>query len=286
MVEPSRVVWPAPPIGRIIRAVIRRPTDELAPSTCQDLARAIESCELEVWYQPTIRLADGMVTGFEALVRWPHPELGVLPAASFLSLAEDCGLVHALDEWVRHVVFTQVAAWQDDAIVGAGFRVAVNLSALDLDNDHLASDIAAAIARTGVDPRGIVLELTDTCRIVDMAAATAGAARLHELGVGLGLDDFGSQYTTFELLRSVPLDLVTIDRAIVAGFDAEIGEAFARGVVDMASPLAARIVADGVETAWQADRLREAGCHEGRGYLWAPALPAAEAEQLLISGWH
>jgi EAL domain-containing protein (putative c-di-GMP-specific phosphodiesterase class I) len=84
----------------------------------------------------------------------------------------------------------------------------------------------------------------------------------------------------------VPLDLVTIDRAIVAGFDAEIGEAFARGVVDMASPLAARIVADGVETASQADRLREAGCHEGRGYLWAPALPAAEAEQLLISGWH
>jgi EAL domain-containing protein (putative c-di-GMP-specific phosphodiesterase class I) len=265
--------------------VIRRPTDAVVPSTCQELARAIEHGELEVWYQPTVRLADAMVTGFEALVRWPHPELGVLPAAAFLSLAEDCGLVHVLDEWVRDVVFAQVAAWQEDAVVGAGFRVAVNVSGLDLVSDGLAKEVGATIARTGVNPAGLVLELTETCRIVDLAAATSCGRDLHDLGVGLALDDFGSQYATFELLRSLPLDVLKIDRAIVACFDGEIGAAFARAVVNLASPLAARIVADGVETAWQADRLREAGCTEGRGFLWAPALPAAEAEQLLISGW-
>jgi EAL domain-containing protein (putative c-di-GMP-specific phosphodiesterase class I) len=265
--------------------VIRRPTDAVAPSSCPELAHAIECGELEVWYQPTVRLADAMITGFEALVRWPHPDLGVLPAASFLTLAEDCGLVPALDDWVRDVVFAQLAAWQDDAIVGAGFRVAVNVSGLDLASDRLATEVAAAIARTSVDPQGLVLELTETCRIVDVAAATSCARRLHDLGVGLALDDFGSQYATFELLRSLPLDVLKIDRAIVAGFDAEIGEAFARAVVDLASPLAARIVADGVETTWQADRLREAGCTEGRGFLWAPALPAVEAERLLICGW-
>ena len=151
--------------------------------------------------------------------------------------------------------------------------------------DHLAKDVGATIASTGVDPHGIVLELTETCRIVDVAAATRSAQLLHDLGVGLALDDFGSQYATFELLRSLPLTVLKIDRAVVAGCDAGIGEAFTRAVVDLAGPLAARIVAEGVETTWQAERLRAAGCHEGRGHLWAPALPAAEAEQLLMRGW-
>src|SRR4051812_42044155 len=221
------------------RPVMRRPNDEVPPSTCRDLARAIEHCELDVWYQPTVRLADGMVTGFEALVRWRHPELGVLPAASFLSLVEDCGLVHALDEWVRHVAFTQLAAWQDDAVVGPGFRVAVNVSGLDLGNDRLAADVGAALARTGVDPPGVVLELTETCRIVDVAAARNSAQRLHDLGVGLALDDFGSQYTTFELLRSLPLEMLKIDRAVIAGVDDRVGAAFTRAVIDLAEPLAA-----------------------------------------------
>jgi len=263
---------------------MRRPSDQVTPATGRELARAIEHCELEVWYQPTVRLADGMVTGFEALVRWRHPELGVLPAASFLSLAEDCGLVHALDEWVRQAAFTQLAAWQDDAVVGPGFRMAVNVSGLDLGNDGLAADVGAALARTGVDPRGVVLELTEMCRITDVATVTMNARRIHDLGVGLALDDFGSQYATFELLRSLPLTVLKIDRAVIAGVDDRVGQAFARAVVDLAGPLAARIVAEGVETSSQADRLREAGCHEGRGFLWAPALPPAEAEGLLVRG--
>jgi EAL domain-containing protein (putative c-di-GMP-specific phosphodiesterase class I) len=285
MPERPGVVWSPRPRSRIIRGVIRRPTDVVAPSTCHELARAIEQGELEVRYQPTVRLSDAMVTGFEALVRWRHPELGLLPAAAFLSLAEDCGLVHALDEWVRDEVFTQLAVWQDDAVVGPGFRVAVNISGLELGRDDLAREVGDSIARTGVDPRGIVLELTETCRIVDLAAATRSARLLHELGVELALDDVGSQYATFELLRSFPLDVLNIDRAVVAGCDAEIGEAFTRAVVDLAGPLASRILAEGVETTWQADLLREAGCHEGRGYQWSPALPVAEAEQLLVSGW-
>src|SRR6476646_1294157 len=169
MSGPLGLVWWPAGRGAHDRPVMRRPSDQVTPATGRELARAIEHCELEVWYQPTVRLADGMVTGFEALVRWRHPELGVLPAASFLSLAEDCGLVHALDEWVRQAAFTQLAAWQDDALVGTGFRMAVNVSGLDLGNDGLAADVGAALARTGVDPRGVVLELTEMCRIAAVA---------------------------------------------------------------------------------------------------------------------
>jgi EAL domain-containing protein (putative c-di-GMP-specific phosphodiesterase class I) len=208
----------------------------------------------------------------------------VLPAAAFLSLVEDCGLVHALDEWVRQVAFTQLAAWQEDAVVGPGFRLAVNISGLDLGNEALADDVAATIEHTGVDPHGVVLELTETGRVPDVEVATASALRLHRLGVALALDDFGSQYATFELLRTVPLDAMTVDRAVVAGCDGPIGEAFTRAVVDLAQPLAARVVAKGVETPEQADRLRTAGCHDGRGHLWSAALPAAEAEELLLRG--
>src|SRR4051794_9511228 len=266
--------------------MIRRSAQAVAPFTCQEFGRALEQGELEVWYQPTVRLADRIVTGFEALVRWRHAELGVLPAASFLPLAEECGLTGALDERVRQLAFAQLAAWQEDAIVGPGFRMAVNVAASDLHADGLAAGVAAAISGTGVDPRGLVLELTDMCRVVDVKDTAEGARQLHELGVGMALDDFGSQYATFQLLRSLPLDGLTIDRAVVADCESRVGEAFTRAVVALAEALPARIVAGGVETARQADRLRAAGCAEARGFLWSPAMPAAEAEQLLVAGWN
>jgi EAL domain-containing protein (putative c-di-GMP-specific phosphodiesterase class I) len=265
--------------------VIRRTTDLVTPSTGQELAHALDDGQLEVWYQPTVRLTDGMVTGFEALARWRHPDHGVLPAAAFLGAVEQHGLVPALDEWVRRVVFEQVAAWQDDAVVGPGFRVAVIVAGLELDGDRLADQVAATIDATGVDARGLVLELSDTGSVADLPAAIRSAQRLQELGVELALADFPSQYATFELLRSLPFAMLTLDRDVVASCEGAIGEAFTRAVVDLAEPLSARIVAHGVETAGQARRLREAGCHEGRGFLWAPALPAADAERLLISGW-
>jgi EAL domain-containing protein (putative c-di-GMP-specific phosphodiesterase class I) len=268
------------------RAMIRRSAQAVTPLTCQDVGRALDHGELEVWYQPTVRLADAMVTGFEALVRWRHAEFGVLPAASFLPLAEECGLTGAVDERVRQLAFAQLAAWQEDAIVGPGFRMAVNVAASDLRANGLAVGVAAAIHDTGVDPRGLVLELTDMCRVVDVDDTAEGARRLHALGVAMALDDFGSQYATFELLRSLPLDGLTIDRAVVADCESPVGEAFTRAVVALAEALPARIVAGGVETARQADRLREAGCAEARGFLWSPAVPAAEAEQLLVAGWN
>src|SRR5215217_8208498 len=206
----SRLVWRgSPPAADDHGAMIRRSAEAAAPSTCEELERALDRGELEVWYQPTVRLADAMVTGFEALVRWRHPQLGVLPAASFLPLAEDCGLAPVVDERVRRLAFDQLAAWQEDAIVGPGFRIAVNVAASDLRADGLAAEVAAAINGTGVDPRGLVVELTDMCRVVDVEATAQGARRLHELGVAVALDDFGSQYATFELLRSLPLDGLT-----------------------------------------------------------------------------
>lgn len=265
--------------------MIHRSTDAAAPAASQDLARALETGEIEVWYQPTVRLADGMVTGFEALARWRHPELGVLPAAAFVGLAEAAGLLERLDAWVQDVALAQIAAWQEDAVIGAGFRIALNRSGLVLNHTQLTTELAAAIGRTGVDPRGILIEFHDTYRIVDPSGATRAALGLRALGVGLALDDFGADDGTYQLLKSLPLDALPVGRAVVADCDGPLGETFIRAVVDLAGPLAARTVATGVEAAWQADRLRDAGCQEARGFLWSPAVPADAAERLLTTGW-
>jgi EAL domain-containing protein (putative c-di-GMP-specific phosphodiesterase class I) len=252
--------------------------------SCGDLRRGLERGELAAWYQPTVRLSDGVVCGFEALVRWQHPELGLLPASEFIPLAEQCGLVRDVDEWMRREVFSQLETWQEDVLVAPGFRMAVNVSALEVCSAGLAADVARAIDEAGVDPRGLVLELTETRLIDDLDAAKRSAAGLHDLGVELALDDFGSQYGTFELVHSLPFDLLKIDRTIVAASHTTFGRVIVTALVELANHLTATVVAEGVETRDEADRLQLLGCDEGQGFLWLPALPPEHAEALLTTG--
>jgi EAL domain-containing protein (putative c-di-GMP-specific phosphodiesterase class I) len=256
-------------------------TPDAALLSCDDLRRGLEQRELAAWYQPTVRLADGVVCGFEALVRWHHPELGLLPASAFIPLAEQCGLIRDVDAWMRHEVFGQLELWQEDVLVTPGFRMAVNVSALEMCSASLAADVARDIDEAGVDPRGLVLELTETRLIDDLDAAQRSVARLRELGVELALDDFGSQYGTFELVHSLPFDLLKIDRAIVAASHTTFGRVIVSALVELADHLAATVVAEGVETRDEADRLQVLGCDEGQGFLWLPAVPREDAESLL-----
>src|SRR5215218_6556947 len=171
------------------------------PPTSRELRRALTRGELTPWYQPIVRLSDGVVRGFEALVRWDHPRLGLLSASAFVPLAEESGAVQAVDEWVWHEVMAQVARWQTDVLITPGFTVTMNVSPLDLDEAHPAAAIALAIDRTGVDPTGLTFEITETRLVEDSVAAFRSALEVHELGVRLALENFGSEHSAFSLVQ-------------------------------------------------------------------------------------
>jgi EAL domain-containing protein (putative c-di-GMP-specific phosphodiesterase class I) len=257
--------------------------DRCSPS-CRDLRRALERDELTAWYQPTVRLADGVVCGFEALVRWRHPELGLLPASAFIPLAEECGLVAEIDRWMRRTVFRQLVLWQDDVLVLPGFRMAVNISAASICTDGLAADVHHAIDDTGVDRRGLVLELTEPGQVDDIDTARRSAEGLHDLGIELGLDGFRARRATFELARSLGPDLVKIDRAVVADSHTSAGCVRMAAVVALANQLSAVVLAEGVETSDEAGLLRTLGCDEAQGFHWRAALSPDDAEALLTAG--
>lgn len=249
-----------------------------------ELDRAIAAEEFVLHYQPTVNLTDGTLTGFEALVRWRHARLGLLCAAKFVPLAESCGLIRSLDQWVLQTASRQLAAWQEDVLVVPGFRVAVNVSAMEMDGDGLVERVHRAIAASGVDASGLVVEVTETSRIESLESAKRSADGLHALGVELALDDFGSRYGTFSLLSSLPFDVLKIDRDLVIGTRTEHGRAFVRALVDLGDNLGARIIAEGIETADQAAQMHALCCHEGQGFFWAPALSVHDAEAFLTSG--
>lgn len=249
-----------------------------------ELSLAISEHQLALHYQPTVNLANGRVSGFEALIRWPHEKWGLLNAAAFVPLAEETGLIQALDNWVLWAAAEQLAVWQEDVLVTSDFRLAVNVSAVEMGDGELIERIREAVVTTGVDPTGLVVEVTETCKIEDVESAKRAAHGLHAMGVELALDDFGSRYGTFSLLNSLPFDILKIDREFTMGTDTEHGMAFLRALVDLSNSLGIRIIAEGIETIEQARRLRALGCHEGQGFLWAPALSLRDAESLLTTG--
>ena len=260
-----------------------RSSQEVAISVVE-LDRALEAKEFVLHYQPIVNLTDETLTGFEALVRWRHPELGMLCAENFVPLAENCALIRSLDLWVLQTASRQLAAWQEDVLVAPGFRVAVNVSAMEMDGDGLVERVHRAITASGVDASGLVVEVTETSRIESLELAKRSADGLHALGVELALDDFGSRYGTFSLLSSLPFDVLKIDRELVIGTRTERGRAFVRALVDLGDSLGARIIAEGIETAEQAAQMRALCCHEGQGFFWAPALSVDDAEALLTTG--
>jgi EAL domain-containing protein (putative c-di-GMP-specific phosphodiesterase class I) len=251
---------------------------------CAQLHQALLRDELEVHYQPVVELASELVVGFEALARWPHAEFGLLAAGAFVPQAEACGLVRDLDDWVLNAVGRQVAEWQDDVLFGPGFRVAINMSGCEFVGDDPARRMEEMMRATGARPSCLGLELTETFGLGDLRAARNSIVRLRGLGVEVSLDDFGAAYATFDQLRLLPFDVLKLDAGITAASDSGIGGAFVGAAVDLARGLSIDIVAEGIETAAQAERMRRAGCRRGQGYHWAPALSPAAATRLLETG--
>ncbi|MFP5391903.1 MAG: putative bifunctional diguanylate cyclase/phosphodiesterase [Gammaproteobacteria bacterium] len=248
------------------------------------LHRALGAGEFELHYQPKVDYASGAVTGMEALIRWNHPVLGIVPPASFIPLAEETGLIERLGAWV-----IQTACRQNRALQAGGAAplvVAVNLSARQLKGETVHT-VAEALRTSGLAPRYLELELTETAIMGDAANAMTILSDLKDLGVRLSLDDFGTGYSSLDYLRRFPFDSIKIDRSFIVGVgEHENDRAIVRTIIALASNLEMNVIAEGVERLEQAEFLMEHDCREMQGYLFARALPAAGLAKLLGEpGW-
>ena len=248
------------------------------------LRRAITRHELRVVYQPTIDLISGSVVGVEALLRWDHPERGLLVPGEFIDVAEETGLIVPIGSWVIEQACRQAQRWQS-ARPNEHLLVSVNLSGRQLDNPALIDTVREVIETTGVDANLLGLEITESVVMRDPIASTVALQALKDLGVRLAVDDFGTGYSSLAYLRRFPVDLLKVDRAFVDGLDPEAGDAEDRAivaaVVSLAHTLGMQAIAEGVETAAQLAELRALGCDMAQGYFIAKPLTAPDLDDLL-----
>ena len=242
-----------------------------------DLRRAFANGEFELHYQPLVDLAADRISGFESLLRWRHPEKGMISPVDFIPVAEDIGLIVALGEWVLREACTEAGKWPAD------IKVAVNLSPVQFRSRNLVQVVISALAHSGLSPFRLELEITESIFLAETEANLAILHQLRELGVSISMDDFGTGYSSLSYLRSFPFDKIKIDRSFVKDL-AERSDcvAIVRAISGLGRSLNITTTAEGVETIDQLDWLRAEGCNEVQGFLFSAARPAAEIEQLLL----
>ena len=247
-----------------------------------DLRIAIEREQLFVHYQPTVELSDGRVTGFEALVRWNHPERGVVAPDAFIPIAESAGLIEAIGEFVLGEACRQVRAWEDAEM--PAIRVAVNVSPKQLAAPNFVERFQEIVEEAGVSGTQLELELTETAMVEHPEQTVRALNALKGIGLRVSLDDFGTGYSSLSHLKGFPLDTVKIDRSFVMDLpDGRDGAAVTEAILSMAAALGLRVIAEGVETPEQLDFLRERGCAEAQGYFLRPPVSPDDATELLRS---
>ena len=256
--------------------------DPYSPDRLQrvgELRHAFEADELVLHYQPKVAVEDGSVTGVEALVRWEHPEHGLLPPAEFLPLAERTGLMGDLTRWVVDAALRQARAWQD---AGIEVPIAINLGAANILDAALPDLVAERLAHWEVPGERLTCELSEHTVMADPRRAHEVLRRLRALGVRLSLDDFGTGHSSLAYLKRLPLDEVKIDRVFVAGIVGDVNDMLiVRSTIDLARSLGLEVVAEGVEGADVLDSLRELHCHEAQGFHLSHPLPPAALETWL-----
>lgn len=239
----------------------------------QDLRRAIEDGHLRMHYQPQIDLKTGEICGYEALVRWPHSERGMVSPAEFIPLAEANGLIGRLGDWVLQTTCEEVASWPGSP------KVAINLSAIQLNDPHLVGKVLQAMVSTGLRPNQLEIELTETALIHDLEQSLNVLRRIKALGVSMALDDFGTGYSALETLRQFPFDKIKLDKGFTDGLsDGGRSRAVIGAVVTLAHNLDIPVLAEGVETVEQLDLLNTMGCEQAQGYLIGRPAPGENGQ--------
>ncbi|MFN0277658.1 MAG: putative bifunctional diguanylate cyclase/phosphodiesterase [Pyrinomonadaceae bacterium] len=247
-----------------------------------DLRFAIERDEFELYYQPIISLGDAALNGFEALVRWNHPQRGLVPPNEFIPISESTGLIIPMTVKILHSACSQTVKWQKSAPNGKALTIAVNLSGKHFGHPALVEQIKTVIAETGIDPANLKLELTESAVMENAETAILMLKQIKDTGVRISIDDFGTGYSSLSYLHRFPIDLLKVDRSFVSAMEenSENGE-IVRTVIALAKALNLRVVAEGIESIHQFHQLRILGCEYGQGYLFSKPLPVADIERLL-----
>lgn len=241
------------------------------------LRHALAAGEFELFYQPITDVSTGAITCCEALLRWHHPTLGMIPPAQFIPVAEDIGLIVPIGEWVLRQACADAARWPDH------INVAVNLSAIQVMNRSLSPVLLSALGASRLPARRLELEITETVLMQNTDATIDTLHRLRELGARISLDDFGTGYSSLKYLRSFPFDKIKIDRCFIGDFaESDESVAIVRAIVALAQGLGIATTAEGVETEAQLAQIRALGCNQMQGYLFSPPRPLAEVERLFM----
>lgn len=243
-----------------------------------DLRKALPSGEFEVHYQPLVNLAENQVTGFEALLRWTHPERGCVSPTDFIPLAEEIGLIGQIGAWVLRQACTDAAKWPSSV------RLAVNLSPAQFKSKTLVLDVIAALSHSGLPAQRLELEITETVMLQDTETTLAILHQLRELGVRISMDDFGTGYSSLSYLRKFPFDKIKIDQSFIRDLpDGQDAVAIIKAVAGLGKGLGMSTTAEGVENEGQLEKLRAEGCTEVQGWFFSEARPASEVVELLSS---
>ena len=245
-----------------------------------NLHKALERDEFSLYYQPKIDVASGSTIGVEALIRWRHPDLGLVSPAEFIPMAEESGLIVPIGEWVLDSACAQLRAWQEDGLTPV--PVAVNLSAKQFHQQNIAAIVMRALQDHGVDPRLLELEITESTAMRNAEATGTTLRNLKALGVRIAIDDFGTGYSSLSYLKRFPIDSLKIDRSFVTELPGNQDDAtIAQAIITMAHALRLKVIAEGVETEAQLEFLTANGCDEIQGYYFSRPLPAEQCTQLL-----
>ena len=246
-------------------------------ATEHSLHRALERSELVLHYQPVVEVAEATTIGVEALIRWQHPDQGMIVPGRFIPVAEESGLIIPIGAWVLEQACLQLCDWRNRGPVGPQGSVEVNLSARQIDDPGIVDTVAEILSRTGLPPEHLTLEITESALMKDAASALVVLQALKEIGVLLAIDDFGTGYSSLSYLQRFPLDILKVDRMFVAELGMRSGgDEIVSAVIELAHALGLEVVAEGVETELQLDVLRSLGCDFAQGFLFSRPVPACE----------
>jgi diguanylate cyclase (GGDEF)-like protein len=244
-----------------------------------ELRRALERNEFEVYYQPKVDIPSGRMNGMEALLRWNHPELGLVPPLDFIPLAEETGLIVPIGEWVLHSAATQTAIWHDK---GHPLRVAVNLSPRQFQQTGLSETVNEIVRKASLDPSYLNLEVTESSIMNNAESAATILREFRDIGMSISIDDFGTGYSSLGVLKDLPIDVLKIDKTFVDDLTINTDDAaLVTAIITLAHNLRLKVVAEGVETEEQLTFLLGLGCDEGQGYLFSKPVPAPDFESML-----
>ncbi|WP_406798008.1 MULTISPECIES: EAL domain-containing protein [Brevibacillus] len=243
-----------------------------------EMRKAIEQEQFQIYYQPKIDIATSAMTGMEALVRWVHPELGIIPPNRFIPIAEETGMILALGEWILKQACKQNKNWHDQ---GYTLKVSVNLSARQIYQKDLVEMIKDILQETNLSPHWLELEITESI-FVKMEEATAVLQQIRDIGIQISIDDFGTGYSSFSYIKSLPVDTIKIDASFIRDIHHnQESQAIVKAIVTIAQSLNMNVIAEGIELHDQVAALKENGCDHGQGYLFSKPLPTDDFDQLL-----